>query len=114
MIERPSQPPIEIPSVETSVERIPPKESVQELFESVIAGAFEELRCQEDEQGLYLWEVRVAEKFGPSVYTYMRKGHYSEGQASDTAIHVVYLDEDGIECGGKAIAKFVNGAWKRI
>lgn len=103
-------------SIEKERERIPSREEVKKLFEQFLSGAeYATRREMEDEKGLYLWEIVVSGEDGDTEYLYMRKGRYSEGgQASETAIHVTFFDEDGVPVGGHAAAKYRNGEWAMI
>lgn len=99
-------------------ERIPSAEEVLALFEKLVGEAkFGERRKLEDEQGLYLWEIEIAQEDGGTTeYSYIRKGNYKEkglagGSASETAIHVTYFDNEGIPISGHSVAKLVDGEW---
>lgn len=93
---------------EESPEKVPTPEDVEVAFEQLIGGErYEEIRKLEDEEGLYLWDVVS----GGNEYSYMRKGQYAEGQASESAIHVTFFDDSGVPCGGHSVAKFVNGSF---
>ena len=97
---------------EEGQESIPTPEEVMSVFEQLIgAKEFKEVRKLEDEKGLYLWDITISEENGETEYSYMRQGHYSEGQASATAIHVTFFDKEGFPAGGYSVAKFVDGEW---
>ena len=92
---------------------IPTPEEVQSVFEQLVGKeGYEDVRKLEDERGLYLWDIKVSGEDGDTEYSYMRKGQYSEGQASITAIHVTFFDQKGIPVGGHSVAKHVEGEWK--
>jgi len=73
---------------------------------------YETVRQREDEQGFYLWDITVSGEDGNIEYSYMRKGHYPEGQASTTAVHVTFFDEAGVPVGGHSVAKHIEGKWE--
>lgn len=98
---------------EKGLESIPTPEDIRLIFEKILKGAeYETLRQLEDEQGLYLWEIRVSEESGYAEYSYMRKGRYKEGQASDNAIYVAFFNEKNIPVDGYDVAKYIDGEWK--
>ncbi len=93
-------------------ESYPGREEVLKMFlEFVGESEYEEVRQCEDEEGLYLWDIVVEGEDGNTEYSYMRQGHYAEGEASETAIHVTYTDGEGIPVGGHSVAKYRNGEW---
>jgi len=93
-------------------EQVPSLESIKDFFNKLINDReFVEGRFGEDDKGIYLREVSVKTDDGSIGYEYMRKGRYTEGQASETAIHAVYYDNDGDPCGGELAAKFIDGEW---
>lgn len=90
-------------------------EEIRSVFEQLIGlEQYEDERRREDEQGIYLWEIKVPEENGYAEYSYERAGKYPECQASVTAVHVTFYDEDGIPNGGYAVVKFLEGEWKMI
>lgn len=100
-------------------EHIHTKEEAFVLFEKILGEAkFEDIRILEDEQGLYLWEIRIPQEDGGSTeYSYIRKGDYKErglagGSSPDTQINVVYFDAEGDYIHGTSVTKFLQGAWK--
>lgn len=94
-------------------ERFPTEAEVRVVFERVLGERkFEQVRKREDEQGLYLWDVKVEEERGFTEYSYMRKGQYPEGAALETAVHVVFFNEESVPVGGHAVAKFKDGKWE--
>ena len=98
---------------EEGAEPIPTPEEVQSVFEQLIGDEkYEDVRKLEDEQGLYLWDIIISGEDGNTEYSYMRKGRYPEGQASDTAVHVTFFSEAGVPVGGHSVAKHVEGKWR--
>ncbi len=100
-------------------EHIHTKEEVLALFEEIIGeDKFEDIRVLEDEQGLYLWEIKIPQSDGGNTeYSYVRKGDYKArglagGSVPETAINVIYFDADGDYIHGTHIKKFLKGAWK--
>lgn len=98
-------------------EHIPTAEEVLALFEKLVGEAkFIERRKLEDEQGLYLWEIEIAQEDGGTTeYSYIRKGNYRErglagGSALETAIHIAYFD-DGMPISGHSVCKLTEGKW---
>jgi hypothetical protein len=94
-----------VESLEKKPEHIPTLEEVSSVFRELI-GNFE------DEQGIYLYEVKIpgdlpGEEIG---YEYMRKGRYGEGSSLSTEIHIVYY-ENGNAVGGTSAARYVDGKW---
>ena len=94
-------------------ENIPSSENVKEVFEKLLGTQeYTETRKCEDEQGLYLWDVTIPQADGYAEYSYMRKGRHAQGgEASDTAIHVTFYDQDGFPVGGHSVAKYEDGEW---
>ncbi len=99
-------------------EHIPNAEEVRSLFEKILGGVKYETRRQlEDEQGLYLWEIKIPQEDGTSIeYEYCRKGDYKSrglagGSASETAIHVTFFDEDEIPESGHSVLKLIDNKW---
>mgnify|MGYP001102587860 CR=1 FL=1 len=84
------------------------------IFEKLLKGReYETIRKLEDDQGLYLWEIKIPEEDGHTEYLYMRKGKYAEGgQASNTAIHIAFFNEENFPVSGSSIAKYIDGEWK--
>jgi len=102
-------------------EHIHTAEEVSAIFKEIIGEAkFEEGRKLEDEQGLYLWEIKIIQEDGGSVeYEYVRKGNYKErglpgGVAPETAIHMTLFDSEGIPYTGHPVRKFLDGKWIEI
>jgi len=112
--ENPTRPEIE----KEKLEHIPTAEEVVALLEKLAGEAkFGERRKLEDEQGLYLWEIEIAQEDGGTTeYSYIRKGNYKErglagGSASETAIHVTYFDNEGMPISGHSMLKLINDKW---
>jgi len=99
---------------ENKRERISTSEEIQVIFTELLKGKeCETVRKKEDEKGLYLWEIRISEEKGCyAEYSYMRKGRYPEGEASESVIHIVFFDENGVPTGGYDVANLVNGKWE--
>lgn len=102
-------------------EHIPTAEEVLALFEKLVGEEkFSERRKLEDEQGLYLWEIEIAQEDGGTTeYSYARKGDYKArglagGSASETAIHVTFFDSEGIPYNGYPVRKLRDGKWIEI
>jgi len=89
------------------------------LFFEKLAGeaGFVETRKLKDEQGLYLWEIKIAQEDGGTTeYSYIRKGDYKKrgldgDSASETAIHAVYFDNGGVPISGQSVLKLINDKW---
>lgn len=100
---------------ETGRDRFPTEAEVRVVFERVLGERkFKQTRKREDEQGLYLWDVKVEEEHGFTEYSYMRNGKYPEGAALETAVHVAFFNEEGVPVSGHSVAKFTNGKWEFI
>ena len=110
--------PIERSGQEEKSEHIPTSEEVQSLFEKLVGEVeYEVIRKLEDEQGLYLWDIKIFQEDGSTEYSYIRKGNYKErglpgGSAAETAIHVIYFDKKGDSISGSSVCKFINGQWR--
>jgi len=101
-----------VESLEKKPEHIPTLEEVSSVFRELIGKEYIEVRKLENEQGLYLYEVKIpgdlpSEEIG---YEYMRKGRYKEGSSLSTEIHIVYY-ENGNAVGGTSAARYVDGKW---
>lgn len=92
---------------------IPKEREVMKLIEGFIGEkTYTEVIRNEDEEGLYRLVIEVIGDDGDPVrYDYIRAGQFPEGNPSETAIDIIYLDSDGNEVGGKKAASFVNGSW---
>ncbi len=105
---------------ENLAEHIPTLEEVRTVFEQLIGEAsFEVRRKLDDEQGLYLWEIKLPEKKGNGSieYSYIRKGNYKEkglpgGSVAETAIHITFFDVDGLPISGYSVAKLAGDKWE--
>ena len=104
-------------SFETNSERVPTKTEVVEVMAGFAEGGVE-VRELSDEQGLYLLEIeKPGEKKGEvNLYTYMRKGDFSNSIATtETHINVVYM-EDNYPVGGNTVARYIpeSGEWEKV
>jgi len=92
----------------------PREGEVMRRIESIIGEKpYREVLRREDESGLvYRLIVEVTGEDGDPVrYDYIRAGNFPEGNPSQTAIDVIYLNQDGDEVGGDCVARYVNGVW---
>jgi len=101
--------------IENTPERIPTKGEVIEVISRFVK---EPLFVRElsDEQGLYLFEVKVeGEKPEESIhYEYMRKGVFPDGnQSASSVIHVVYYENE-LAVGGHNIADYDHRAMRWV
>jgi hypothetical protein len=115
---------------EQAIEKIPTPEEVKSIFEQLIEGkegenGYETERSFEDEQGLYLWTIKVKLDEAEDEYVeyeYTRKGRYEKTeehgsvQAGDSAIHMTNYEkiegtEDYMPTGGRSVAKHIDGEW---
>lgn len=103
-----------VPNIEgeNKPEHIPTPEEVSSIFKELTEKEYTEVRKLEDEQGLYLYEVKIQ---GDSTdeeteYAYMRKGQYKEGSSTATEIHITYF-KDGTPVSGTSVARYVDGKW---
>jgi hypothetical protein len=94
---------------------IPKEREVMKLIESLIGERpYTEVIRREDEEGPYRLVIEVIGDDGDPVrYDFIRAGQFAEGNSSETAIDIIYLNSDGDEVGGSCAAKYVNGAWVR-
>jgi hypothetical protein len=92
---------------------IPNEREVLNLMEGLIGEkTYTEVIRREDEEGLYRLLIEVIGDDGDPVrYDFIRAGQFPEGNTSETAIDIIYLDNEGNEVGGKKAASFVNGTW---
>ena len=101
-----------------NLEHIPTSEEVLSLFEKLVGEAkYEEIRKLENEQGLYLWEIKIPETDGSVEYSYIRKGNHKEkriagGSPLETVISITYFNHDGFPTHGSTIYKIIDGEWK--
>ena len=107
---------------EKGPERILTKEEIMSTISYIASRRSPEnpklIRELSDEQGLYLLEAAIeGDEPGETIqYEYMRKGRYpNKNEASETAIHEVYYEND-IPVGGEKIGvyDYETGEWKRI
>lgn len=91
---------------------IPGEGEVIRLIDEIIGEKpFTEILKREDENGLlYRLVVEVIGDDGDTVrYDYIRAGQHPEGDPSETAIDVIYLNSEGVAVGGGCVAKYVDG-----
>ena len=104
-----------IPTFENKSESIPTEEEILSVFEDLVEGKeFVEVRKKEDENGIYLWEIKlteIAEDGGTTEYSYGRAGQYPENKSLETAIHVAFFDEEGYPVGGHSVATYIGAKW---
>ncbi|MEY2664749.1 MAG: hypothetical protein RIT04_557 [Candidatus Parcubacteria bacterium] len=103
--------------VEKAPERILSKEEVLEAIRYYAENA-EAARELSDEQGLYLFEAKIAgEKPGETTqFEYMRKGVFSnQNETSETVIHKVYYENE-IPVGGEQVAfyRYETEEWVHV
>lgn len=103
-----------IPTSNFEKSPIPKEREVMKLIEGLIGEKpYTEVIRNEDEEGLYRLVIEVIGDDGDPVrYDFIRAGQFPEGNPSETAIDIVYLDNEGNEVGGKKAASFVDGDWK--
>lgn len=100
-------------NTENKQESISSEEEVLSIFLKIIEkNEFEEIRKLEDEQGLYLWDIKVLGEDEDTEYSYIRAGRFNEGKASVTIINATFLDKKGFPVGGYSVAEYINGEWK--
>jgi len=91
--------------MDQEAESIPTISEVWEVLEELIDGReHTEVRKLEDGEGLYLWDVTVAEEDGYVEYSYMREGVYPEGQETNNTVRITFFDTDDIPVGGYSVA----------
>ncbi len=101
------------------IEFAPTPEAVSEdevrsvLRELLGDGKQTDLRKLEDENGLYLLEVKVPEHDGHTEYAY-RRGRREKGQENYWVIDKEMYNQAGDIESGHPVAKRLDGAWKRI
>lgn len=102
-------------NIENRQDNIPSEEEVLSVFLEILGkNEFEEIRKLEDEQGLYLWDIKVLGEDEDTEYSYMRAGRFNEGQASVTIINATFLDKESFPVGGYSVAEYINGEWKLL
>ncbi len=98
---------------ENNLEKIPSEQEVLEKFAELINSDYETVRRLEDEDGVYLLEVKVETGENEySEYTYQRKGLHPGSNSDRTAIDVAYYEDD-IPVGGNSVMKFEDGQWRK-
>lgn len=108
-----------IPQFETGPERFPSKEELVSTFESILNGKeFTELRFNEDEKGVALYEIETNDEEGYRVeYNYQRaKYDHTDPSLPSTArfsasIHKTIYDGD-MPVSGECVANYLNGTWE--
>jgi len=104
------------PEMEEEIEKpefIPTPEDIKFVFEELLkVENYETIRQLEDEQGLYLWDIKISEEDGYIEYSYTRKGIYPEVRASDIAIHLTFFNKEDFPISGYSVAKYIDGEWK--
>lgn len=95
---------------------IPTIDEVQLLFDQLLKkdfiGAVEytTLRRKSNEEGLYLWEIKIKTDIGHDEYTYTREGRYPEVKSRSTNIDVSnFTTGNDIPVDGDHLARCVNG-----
>jgi len=100
-----------------SIEYIPTEEEIRNVLEVELKiGPYTESRKCLNADGLYLLEVRVpGEEDGEIIeYSYIRKGHYPEGEAGNTRIDRWFYQDGDIIGGDGPVAELIDGQWKII
>jgi len=100
-----------IPTMEDTAENILNEREVLNVFDKIIVGEYEIFRSLEDENGLYILEVRTTDEGGDIVqYNYVRKNSDPKDSSTETVIYVVFYMGD-IPCGGHPVHKNKEGVW---
>lgn len=100
-----------ITSNENNSEKFPNEREVLNQFDEIIGGNYEIVKSLEDENGLYIIEVRTTDEAGDTVqYNYIRMGSYPEGSSTETVIDIVFFIGD-MPVGGHPIKKYKEGVW---
>lgn len=106
--------------ITSSGETIPSQEGLRKVFDVLLAKVreqtgietFSDAEHAEDEEGVYLWEQTFPIEGGVAGFGYLREGRHPGGwSATDTKIHVVFYDANGIPEGGHDVATFTDGNW---
>jgi len=101
-----------IQSIENQAEKIPNEREVLNVFEDIIEGEFDIVRMLEDDEGLYMLDVKTLDQDGDMVqYIYTRAGSYKEGSSLETKIDVVFYNGE-FPCGGHSVKKYTGGVWE--
>lgn len=99
------------PTNENNAEKILNEREVLNVFDEIIEGEYEIFRSLEDENGLYILEVRAMDAGGDIVqYNYVRKNSNPKNFSTETVIDVVFFMGD-VPCGGHPVKKFKEGVW---
>ena len=94
------------PTNENSVEKILNEREVLNVLEEIVGSDYEIFRSLENEEGLYILEVRTRDENGEFVqYNYRRNDN-----AGDTVIDVIFFDGE-MPVGGHLIKKYKEGVW---
>ena len=106
-------PPNEPVEQEKTPERLPSKEELTSVFESIIRGKeYKEVRYKENEKGeVILFEIEITFADGKIEYTYEKAK--TEGGPS-ASIHDVIYDETGYPTGGRCMSNYINGVWEHV
>jgi len=100
-----------IPTNESRVEKILNEKEVLNVLEEIAGGDYEILRSLEDEDGLYMLEIRTVDENDEVLeYTYRRAGRYPETKSDSTVIDAVFYSGD-MPVGGHVIRKYKEGSW---
>ncbi len=95
-------------------EYIPSREEIKGLFSEIAEDReYTTERVQEDEHGIYLWEVSLPTEESREELSYVRSGTYPECRSLDTVIDKIFYDTEGIPVGGKNIMKYKNNSWEK-
>lgn len=92
---------------------VPREGEIMRVIEQLARGkSCREIIRHEDEKGLYRLIMEITGDDGDPVrFDFVRAGDYPEGQVSQTAIDIIYLNSFGDEVGGNCAARYINGAW---
>ena len=94
-----------------NAEKVISEWGVLDEFDEIIGGNYEIVKSCENENGIYILEVRTTDESGDIVqYNYIRKGSYPEGSSTDTVIDVIFFMGD-IPVGGHPVKKYKEGVW---
>ncbi len=105
---------------EEGPEHIPTPEEVPAVFKELVGETeFEETRKLEDEQGLYLWDIKIFTEDGYTEYSYRRgrreadelRGVLIYGEFQGIRIDVAFLIQKGFQLAGLPLLNtlMVNG-----
>jgi len=85
------------PQIEKKKERVPTSEEVFIVLEKLTnRKEVHELRKINDDDDLYLWEIKIdGDREGKHIeYLYRRRGSKEAGDDGPTAIHITYFEDD--------------------